>query len=151
MGPRRRRRRRHGGNIFSSINDFLKKHRIISTVGKALGSAGLPYVGAIGNAAKILGYGKRKRVGVRRRRLVEGRRRVYHRRRGGDLESILSGAHNFIKSNRLVSKGLRALGHPKLAAASHSLGYGKRRVRRVRRGYGGANYFSTEMLAVPKF
>src|SRR5690606_18389030 len=61
---------------YGQFNDFLKKHRIISTVGKALGSAGLPYVEAIGNAAKILGYGKRKRVGVRRRRLVGGRRRV---------------------------------------------------------------------------
>lgn len=84
-------------------------------------------------------------------RILRFRRR---RRRGGALKDILSSAHRFIKDNRLISKGLRHLGHPKLAAASHSLGYGRRRLLRSRRrrygGYGG-NYFTTSQIAVPRF
>ena len=100
MGRRRRTRRSHGGSILGSINDFLKKHRIISTVGKALGSAGVPYAGMIGKAG-VLGYGRKRRRGRPRVRLASprmiGGRRRRVRRRGGDLKSVLSGAHKFIK------------------------------------------------------
>ena len=87
-----------------------------------------------------------RRVGGRRRvvRRRVTRRRVTRRRRGGSLRSLLSSAHSFIKSKRLVSGALNHFGHPKLASAASSLGYGRRRV-------GGANFFSTSMLAVPRF
>jgi len=203
MGRRRRRvgrpRRRGGnllsdiGNALSSAHNFIRKNKLISTVGNALGSVGVPYAGAIGKAAGILGYGRRRRRRVRHRRrggdlrsalssahnfvkskrLISSalkhfghnklsaaasalgygrRRRTRRRRRGGDLRSALSSAHKFIKEKRLVSAALHHLGHKKLAAASHALGYGRRHRRRVvHRRRGGANFFTTEQLAVPKF
>jgi hypothetical protein len=52
---------REGGDLWSSVkdiasnvNDFLKKTKIISTVGKAIP---LPYASTIGNVADVLGYG----------------------------------------------------------------------------------------------
>jgi len=218
-GGRRRRhhRRRRGGNILSDIHGFVKRHKIISTVGKALGAVGVPYSGAIGTAAGILGYGRRRRR-VRRRvthrrrrggnaknilsnihkfvkekRLVSSalrhflpssnlhkaahvlgygrrRRRVYRRRRGGNAKSILSNIHKFVKEKRLVSSALRHfLPSSNLHKAAHVLGYGRRRRVYRRRGrgtlantlrafgrkhgmgYGGANFFSTEQIAAPKF
>jgi hypothetical protein len=50
-------------DVMKSINGFLKKPKIFSTVGNALGSAGVPYVGQAGAIASSLGYGKKKRVG----------------------------------------------------------------------------------------
>jgi len=136
LGRRRVRRRKAGGSIFSGINDFLKKHQILSRAGSILGSLGVPYAGAVGTAARLAGYGRR-RVGRPRVRRAGGRplfglgrRRVY-RRRGGDLKGILSSAHNFIKSKRLVSSALRHFApNSNLHKAAHSLGYGRRRVRR---------------------
>ena len=96
MGRKRRRvgrpRRRHGGSLFSALkgaHDWIKSHKIISTVGKALGATGLPFAGianTIGNSAASLGYGRR-------------RRRVVRRRRGGaiNVRGILSSAHGFVK------------------------------------------------------
>jgi hypothetical protein len=201
------RHRRHGGSILGSISDFLKKHRIISTIGSALGGVGVPYASAIGKAAGVLGYGRRRRRRVVRRRAGLGRRRTVRRRRGGDIRSVLSGVHSFVKNNRLISKGLRTfLPNSSLHKAAHALGYGRRRhsVRRRRGGSlrsvlsgvhsfvksnrliskglrtflpnsnlhkaahtlgygrrrhtrhrvhhrGGANYFTTEQIAMPKF
>ena len=69
--------------------------------------------------------------------------------------------HGFVKNNQLVSKGLAHFGHSKLAGLASSAGYGKRRrtvrkrvVRRrapVRRHRGGANFFSMNQLAAPRF
>ena len=75
------------------------------------------------------------------------------RRVGGSLRSVFASAHNFIKSNKLVSKGLSHFGQTKLASAANALGYGRRRrpVRRAVRHCGGANYFSTEQIAVPRY
>ena len=142
---RRRRVRRPRGRGFMdairSAHDWIKKNRIISTVGSALGKVGVPYAGAIGTAASALGYGRRRRVG--RPRI---RRRVVRRRRvGGSLRGILSAAHGFVKKHQLVSKGLNHFGHSRLAAAASSLGYGRR--RRVRRHRGGA-MFTTEQIAM---
>ena len=80
---------------------------------------------------------------------------------------MISAAHGFVKKHQRVSKGLSHFGHSKLASAASSLGYGRRRtvgkrrvggavrrrtpVRRMVRHRGGANFFSTEMLAMPKF
>lgn len=200
LGRRRRRvHRRRGGNIFadignalSSAHHFIRKNKVISTVGNALGAVGVPYASAIGKAAGVLGYGRR--------------RRVYRRRRGGDLKSTLASAHKFIKDRRLISSALKHFGHHRLSAASAALGYGRRRrtvrqrrggalpslasvhkfvkdrrlvshalrhflpnsnlhkaahtlgygrrrtvIRRAVRHRGGANFFSTEQIAVPKF
>ncbi len=215
-GLRRRKPRRRGAGFFSSIgnalskaHDWVKNNKIISTVGNALGSVGVPYAGAIGKAAGTIGYGARKRRTVRRRaprkrggalnlrsllssahkfikdkKLVSGalshfghsklsagasalgygrRRRVgrprkatvaRRRRQGGSLRSILSSAHKFIKDKRLVSSALSHFGHPKLSAGASALGYGRRRrapARRMLRHSGGANFFSTSQLAVPRW
>jgi len=59
---RRHRRRRRGGSIFSAINDFLKKHKIISTIGKAvtpLAGSFAPLVSGATQYAESQGYGRR--------------------------------------------------------------------------------------------
>ncbi len=154
---RRVKRRRVGGafdfrGALSKAHSFVKGNRLIS---KGLSALGHP---KLASAAGSLGYGRR-------------RKRVVRRRRGGafDLRGALSKVHSFVKNNRLISKGLSAINHPKLASAAGSLGYGRRRrpvrrpmrrprggavkrrtVRRPRR-HGGANFFSTEQLAAPKW
>ena len=58
MGRRRRRPRRGAGffssigNALSNVNDFLRKNKIISTVGNALGSS-IPIAGTIGRGGYI--------------------------------------------------------------------------------------------------
>ena len=163
--PRLVRRRQGRGfmDALRSAHDWIRKNKIISTVSGAL--SGVPGIGGIASAINkgslALGYGKRKTY--RRKRVV--------RRRGGalNLRSILSGAHSFIKKNQLASKLLGHIGHPKLAGLAAHAGYGARKrtvrrrrvcggavrrrapVRRMIRHRGGANFFSTEMLAAPKF
>ncbi len=206
------------GNALSGAHDFIKRNKIISTVGNALSGVGIPYAGAIGNVAETLGYGRRRRrvvrrrpagMGVRRRRVVHRRRvgrgflsgignalskandfakktqiiskaatalghpnaagfasslgygrrrrRVVHRRRGGGFLSgignALSKANDFAKKTQIISKAATALGHPNAAGFASSLGYGRRRrpVRRTVRHRGGANFFSTNQIAAPKF
>ena len=56
------RRRRRGGSIFSAINDFLKIHKIISTIGKAvtpLAGSFAPLVSGATQYAESQGYGRR--------------------------------------------------------------------------------------------
>lgn len=75
IGGRRKKRvtRRHAGaGWLSSINDFLKKSKIVSTLGSALGSVGVPYASSIGSAAGKLGYGRRRKVGRPKKRRVGG-------------------------------------------------------------------------------
>ena len=142
---RRRRvlhRKRGAGfmDALRSAHNWIKSNKIISTVGNALGGV-IPIAGTIGRTAATMGYGRKRRV---------GRPRV--RRAGGSLKSILSNVQKFVKSNQLVSKGLTHLNHPKLASVAANLGYGKRRpARRAIRHRGGANFFSTEQLAAPRF
>ena len=109
-----------------SAHDWIKKNKIISTVGSALGRVGVPYAGAIGTAASTLGYGRRHY----RRRVVR-RRPLRPRAIGGSLRSMLSASHAFIKSRKLVSGALTHFGHSKLASAASSLGCGRRRRRRA--------------------
>jgi hypothetical protein len=70
-GMRRRRRTRHGGtgikDILSKINNFLRSTKIISSVGNALGTVGVPYASKIGSVAGTLGYGRRRRTNYRAR------------------------------------------------------------------------------------
>ena len=81
-GRRRRTHRRHHmagagfwGDLVSGAHNFLKKSKLISTVGSALGGVGVPYAGNIGSIAGSLGYGRR-RVGRPRGRGVGLRRHV---------------------------------------------------------------------------
>ena len=74
----RRSRKRHGGmrgrgwkSFLKSANSFLKRTKLISKAGKLGDDFGIPYVGKIGKAAGIFGYGKKKRM-VRRRRRGRG-------------------------------------------------------------------------------
>ena len=46
-------------DVFNKVNNFLKKSKLVSTVGNALGAAGVPYASAIGATAGSLGYGRR--------------------------------------------------------------------------------------------
>ena len=58
-----------GENIFTDIYDkvikpvggFLKNTKLISTVGNALGSVGVPVAGTIGKVAGAVGLGRKKR------------------------------------------------------------------------------------------
>ena len=64
----RRTRRRQlgmgGSGLFSWIKNkalpWLKKNHVISTVGKVLGSVGVPYASAVGKFAGAHGYGRRR-------------------------------------------------------------------------------------------
>ena len=56
------RRRRRGGSIFSAINDFLKKHKVLSTIGKAvtpLAGSFAPLVSGATQYAESQGYGRK--------------------------------------------------------------------------------------------
>lgn len=142
LGRRRRsrrvgRRRVRGRGLFSSIWSGIKS--AVRKPSTWLGAAGmipsplsLPLKVASGISG-FAGHGRRRRRRVGRKRV--GRRRM----RGGagllgalSLGSLLRAAHSGLKSNRLVSRGLRHFGHNKLADIAHSLGYGRKR-RRVRR------------------
>ena len=64
MGPTGagRRRRRRGGSIFSDIGDFLKKHKILSTIGKAITPLSGMFSPVVSEATKLAeqnGYGRR--------------------------------------------------------------------------------------------
>lgn len=50
-------------SFLRKANAFLRKYKIISSVGSALGAVGVPYAGTIGSAAAAVGYGRRKRRG----------------------------------------------------------------------------------------
>ena len=50
------------------VHGFVKDNKIISNVGSALGSMGVPYAGKIGSVASSLGYGRLRLAGGYRRR-----------------------------------------------------------------------------------
>ena len=81
-----RRRARGGGfmDALRSAHDWIKKNKIINTIGSTLGRVGVPYAGAIGTAASTLGYG-------RRRRRVVSRGPLRPRAIGGTLRSMFIG------------------------------------------------------------
>ena len=135
-----------------SAHNWIKSNMIISGVSGLLSKVGVPYAEAINTASSALGYGQKRRVGRPRVRRVTVRRRPLTRQRRS-LRSMLSAAHSFIKKNQLVSKGLSHFNHPKLASLASHAGYGRRRrpVRRAARHCGGANFFSTEPIPVPRY
>ena len=65
----KRRRRMSGrgiGAFLKRANNFLKSSKLVSTVGSALGAAGIPYAAKIAGVASSLGYGRRRRGGALR-------------------------------------------------------------------------------------
>jgi len=88
----RRRRRMRGGSLrsfLSGANKFLRKTKLLSTVGSALGSAGVPYIGMAAKGARMAGYGKKKRMVRRRRRGRPCKRGGALRTSGGSLGGAL--------------------------------------------------------------
>lgn len=73
IGRRRRMRGRGIGDFLKRANSFLKSSKLVSTVGNALGAAGIPYADKIAGVASSLGYGRRRRGGALR--LAGGMRR----------------------------------------------------------------------------
>ena len=74
---RRKTRRMKGGRksgLFgwlSKAHDFIKKHKIISRLGKAYSMTGLPMSGPIGTASTVastLGYGRSAMMGYSKKR-----------------------------------------------------------------------------------
>ena len=75
----RRVRRMRGRGIMQFLgkaNDFLKRSKLVSGVGSALGSIGVPYANQISGVANSLGYGRKRGSGLR---LAGGSRRRYLR------------------------------------------------------------------------
>ena len=68
MTHRAGRRRQRGRGIMDFLGrakDFLQKSKLVSTVGNALSSAGVPYAGAVTSVASRFGYGRRRGRGLR--------------------------------------------------------------------------------------
>ena len=61
LGKRRAMRGRGFMDFLGKANSFLKNSKLISTVGSALGAAGVPYASTIGDAAGAFGYSRRGR------------------------------------------------------------------------------------------
>ena len=74
VGGRRKMRGRGFMDFLSKANEFLRNSKLISSVGSALGSAGVPFASQIGSVAGSLGYGRRRR-GYGLRLAGAGRRR----------------------------------------------------------------------------
>jgi hypothetical protein len=74
-----------------------------------------------------------RRSPVRRRRL---RGRGFFGNIWNGIKRVATGAHDFIKSNRLVSRGLALTPYKGAAAAAGALGYGRRKRRSHRRQRG---------------
>lgn len=50
-------------DFLGKANSFLQKSKLVSTLGNALGAAGVPYAGQIGSFAGAAGYGRRRHRG----------------------------------------------------------------------------------------
>lgn len=124
----RRRRRQTGRGIRETLG---KLHGFVES--KRLVSSGLRHFGynRLANHAHMAGYGARRRRPAPRRR---------RRQRGtgffGDLWGGIKKGFNFVKDNKLVSRGLALIPHPgaqRIGAVAGQLGFGGRR-RRMRGG-----------------
>ena len=49
------------GSFLAGAHKFVKDNQLVSKIGSALGSMGVPYAGQIGSVAGSLGYGRRGR------------------------------------------------------------------------------------------
>jgi hypothetical protein len=59
-------------DFLSKAHSFIKDNKLVSTIGNALGSMGVPYAGKIGSVGAALGYGRRRRRRGRGLRLSGG-------------------------------------------------------------------------------
>ena len=77
---------------------------------------------------------------VTRKKSTSTRKKTTSRRRmrGGSVSGVLSGVHDFVKENQLLSKGLKALGQDGISNIAAKVGYGrkKRTSRRKQTGNG---------------
>ena len=71
--PRRTISRKHRGrgqrmagkgfwSFLKKAGAFLKRHKVLSRVGSALGTIGVPYAGAAGKIGGAVGYGRRRKI-----------------------------------------------------------------------------------------
>jgi len=67
-------------DVARKVHGFVKRNKLISRVGAALGAAGVPGAAQVGSVAGALGYGRR------RRRRVAGGARKTRRARGGAMK-----------------------------------------------------------------
>lgn len=74
-GMRRKMRGRGFFDFFKKIGSWFKKNKVISRVGNALGSVGVPYASTVGNVAGAIGLGRRRRIKSGALRLAGGARR----------------------------------------------------------------------------
>jgi hypothetical protein len=88
-----------------------------------------------------------RRSPVRRRRL---RGRGFFGNIWNGIKRVASGAHDFIKNNRLVSRGLALTPYKGASAAAGALGYGRRRRRVVRRRSGARRLRGGRKLRSPR-
>ena len=65
VGRRCRQRGRGIMDFLGRAKDFLQKIKLVSTVGNAVSSAGVPYAGAVANVASRFGYGRKRGRGLR--------------------------------------------------------------------------------------
>jgi len=147
---RRTRRRRVGRGVASHslsklglLKGFLTNAHNFIRSNKSI-SKGLTHLGAdrLAGIASSYGYGRKRRRTYRRRtrRLRGGSVGSHSLSKLGLLKGFLRNAHNFVRSNKSISKGLTHLGADRLAGIASSYGYGRkrRRTRRTRRLRGGS-------------
>ena len=117
-------------DVLKKLHQYAKDKRVVSGALRSLGHTKLA------NATHALGYGRKKRRTVRRRRTMRGSGFF------GDLWSGIKKGFNYVKDNKLLSKGLALIPHPgaqKLAGVAGAVGLGRRRVRRTTRSMSGGS------------
>ena len=62
VGGKHGKGRRKAKRVLTKLNRGLKKTKIISRAGKALGNMGVPYASKVGSVAGQLGYGRKRRA-----------------------------------------------------------------------------------------
>ncbi len=142
--------------------NFVKNNHLIST---AVGLIPHPAGRAAGIGLRLAGFGKRRRRRGGARYAIRPRSPLFRvaipsmsaagrrRRRGGELtewerrskpqpKSLIGRIHNYVKSNRIISRAASHLGYKKLGLLAHVAGYGRlRRKRVIRRRRGGTTGF----------
>lgn len=97
-------------DMYNKAKEHLKKNKTISRFALSMGHPN------VARFARSQGYGRRRRV----------------RRSGGGIWDTLKDAYDYVKDNRLISKGANALGYTNIGRFARSQGFGRRRrMRRV--------------------
>ena len=86
---------------------------------------------------------RKKATRKRAIKLSTSKKRVTRRKRSTQKgRGIVGDIHNFVKDNQLLSKGIRALGHPEIADVADKAGYGRKKPASRRRTLKGCGVFS---------